>query len=997
MQSRFWIRLIPLAQLCIAMLTVQSQDAAFNLTQFNDIPYSQFNFVYEDADRILWLGTSAELLRFDGQNSVNVNEIYPEFNLEGPAFRIVESGGYKYVFSRESNCLTGIPKHKGDSLSYYSIPKVQLQDATTQEGVLDVLLGTSRDSIFVFRDKKAIWADKLSYTERNSRILRIGEMLLVLDAEKLSLLDSQGRLLDQFRFLEKPVVYPESSVNLALTHGKVYISHPKITGLLQVETRSGKIQIQSPGPEFEKAVGVVITDIHENLLITWKDKQNSVNRHSFYQNGDLSQERGIELIDRSVRSLYAFDASERIVIGGYFNIAILRMPKPFFKTYLRKQMNPSMVLEDGASMRGICQIGNNLFFAREIKTIYKLDRSTNQLIPIILKDTEGKEINLKCSSDLVYSKKINKLILSGCSDEVDKYLVYLIDPQTGICATFGLDFRIQSLLINPKNEEELIFGYTGQENGLAVLNLITGQSKKIIVPGSNDTYFVRSYLGKYWIGTQAGLLVLDQKFNIDPGFKDLYESIGSNEIYHISQSGDEIYIGTSNKGLFIFDNSNQQIRTINSNQGLRSNAVASAMRDSFGYLWVSTFHGLHVFNQRNELVQVFTVYDGINHDEFNRYSYFNEGGVMYVGSINGMLEVDINQYHQASKESFPKVYIQKKSYQLSNDLVYYNEYFQTTPDEIVFPKNSIDLRIQLSDRLISSYEINYRVKVLGFDKSWRYEDSEGYISLSEIREGRHQLLIQIKNLAGEWVDSGLRTQIVREKVFSETRTFQYSVYAGLLLAIILYIWSLFNQRTKYYKLRETIANDLHDEVGSALTSISMKTRMLGEGVRQEDLQKISEEANDALQLIRDTIWSVDPENDTLEHLLDRCKDFAYRAFESKYAEVRFHYNLDPQQKLQINIRKELYLIFKEAITNALKHAEPTYVEVFIKYQKGRLMMQIENDGVFIGNADESGNNGLNLGLKSMRKRAKAMGGSLEFSNRDDVFEISFEAQVNHLD
>ena len=359
-----------------------------------------------------------------------------------------------------------------------------------------------------------------------------------------------------------------------------------------------------------------------------------------------------------------------------------------------------------------------------------------------------------------------------------------------------------------------------------------------------------------------------------------------------------------------------------------------------------------------------------------------------------MLEVDLNGFLKDVKFNPKTVYVQKIVYQLSDNKTNVNQYFQSTPEVISYPKNSIDLRLQMSDRISLSKDPVYRAKLVGYDSSWRYEDGEGYISLSDAPEGEFQLLVQAKNLAGEWKDTGIRTTVLRQKVFTQTAIFQVLIYSSLGIAIFLYLWNVYHQRTRYYQLREGIANDLHDQVGSALTSISMKARMLSEASESVEMGSISDEATNALQLVRDTIWSVDPENDTLEHLIDRCKDFAYKAFESRYVEIRFVHNMDLKQKIKIDLRKELYLIFKEAITNSLKHASPSYVDVKLSYKKGQLELTIENDGVIHINPGENLKDGLSLGLKSMQRRAQNLGGMIAYKSEGNIFEVSLLAPIN---
>lgn len=997
MNSRLYCKII-FSCLLLNALSAFSQNLFYHTTAINKIPYSQFQFIYEDSDRLIWLGSGNELIRFDGQNSVNIIDIYPDLKLNGPVIKMMEDDNFKYILSRNSSCIFALPKRNRHGFKTICLEDKIITDLLLNDQGPEMILANSVDSLYLFHmieaEAKLSFQIVLPYPYRKSSIIKFSGGVLLLDLNKITFWDLEGNLIDRLDFPPKTIPFAESNMKFAVYDETIYLSHPTISGIKSLKIEDSKIILDViPGME-EGQVSDIKFDKKGTLLIAWKEAEGFVKQISVYLKDDFDIHQTFELTDNSLQCFDAYNAFDRIVLGGYFNLKIISLSEYYLRNHLSIiQPDQNRILETGISMRGMTRVKNDLYFAREVNTIYRLDSKTNTLIPLQLREADGSRVELRCTNDLLYSEYLDKLIIASCSANVGTNHIYFVDYKTGISEKLSFKIRVQSMAFNPKDRTEVLFGYSEHSTGLGMLNLKTKQIEVFNIPNTKDAYYVRYLEDRIWVGTKKGLLVLNGKHELDPRFKVIQESIGLSEIYHISQKGKEIFLGTSSKGLYILNTDDLSFQIKDSKDGLTSNSIAGVIRDKNKFLWLATFNGLHVFNPDGKLIRVYTTTDGTNHNEYNRYSYYDDYTRLFFGSINGILEINTYGFLQDIKEVAKPVFIQKISYQLSSEKSNINKYFDSAPSTINYPREGIDLRIQISKRISTLANAPFRVKFIGKDKNWRYEDSEGYISLSDAPEGNHELLVQTKDLAGNWQAVNLNTKISRRKYFTQTALFQSILYLVLAAAIFLYLFNLYKQRTKYYNLRESIANDLHDQVGSALTSISMKASMLDEHSEISELKNISAEAHNALQLIRDTIWSVDPENDSLEHLLDRCKDFAYKAFQSRSVEIKFNQVIDLKQKINIGLRKELYLIFKEAITNCLKHADPSYILVNIKHSKGRLEMFIENDGVLIQLQNSGITNGLNRGLKSMQKRAKAIGGQLGYHNSGEVFEITFSAPL----
>lgn len=208
-----------------------------------------------------------------------------------------------------------------------------------------------------------------------------------------------------------------------------------------------------------------------------------------------------------------------------------------------------------------------------------------------------------------------------------------------------------------------------------------------------------------------------------------------------------------------------------------------------------------------------------------------------------------------------------------------------------------------------------------------------------------------------------------------------SLFAGLL-----FIRSRTNRRIQLEQLRNRLSRDLHDDIGSTLSSISIlssvarrKAEAGDEAGAAASLSGISEQTQRLMRNMSDIVWSVDPERDTLQELLARMREFGAAVLEPKDVRFRFNSSGDLHATIPPLVKSDLYLIFKEALNNAAKHAQATEVDVTFTHEKNRLRMTIADNGIGIEAAPASDGGG--NGLRNMHARAKEMNAELTITSR----------------
>lgn len=213
--------------------------------------------------------------------------------------------------------------------------------------------------------------------------------------------------------------------------------------------------------------------------------------------------------------------------------------------------------------------------------------------------------------------------------------------------------------------------------------------------------------------------------------------------------------------------------------------------------------------------------------------------------------------------------------------------------------------------------------------------------------------------------------------------------AAVLLALIGgVVWWYRRRQTRHDDaLRNRLAADLHDDVGSLLSQIAMQTDLLHEGVLPLDLQpaqlaEVADSSRMAVRQLNDVVWSLDAHNDTLPGLLARLRDYTHEVLHPTGRPVQFRAHDLPDAALPAPVRRHFYLIYKEALHNILKYAPPgALVIISLQRTADQLELTVENEGPQLGfNASEVAAPALSKGresghgLRNIRERAAVLGG-----------------------
>jgi len=494
-------------------------------------------------------------------------------------------------------------------------------------------------------------------------------------------------------------------------------------------------------------------------------------------------------------------------------------------------------------------------------------------------------------------------------------------------------------------------------------------------------YFMPWSGNRILVSTTNGLYVLNQDATIHehygqtPGDKIELPAL---QVFHTVWYGHALWAG-SGQGLIRIDTLNKKTRLFTMADGLPDNNSYAALPDERGNLWLSTNKGLSRFNTQTQKFQNYGIFDGLPHMEFNHGSYLkSQDGTLYFGGLNGIVAFDPARLDTSAKKEH------------ALQLISYSKYAsdRNRTDTVTSHLPGLKIIFEPDDRLFTfsfmstdyhNTALNrFRYKLEGWnDDRWHMFEDGNKLLFNSLPPGEYDLRVQVSVAGADWGAYEWQTPlIVLAPWYRSVWFFILSIVSIGMIFYSFYRYRL-SQILNIQQIRNGISADMHDEIGGTLSSISFYSQALlmqmEKTEHQQVVQKIKENAQQVQEGLSDIVWSVKAGSEQVNDVLARMLHFGGGLAESKG--FTFHFQTDPQLKnlkLDMQTRKNFYLIFKEAMNNAAKYAECSTVRADINYAMGKVKMVICDNGKGFENQLAGQGNG----LTNMRQRAAQMKGQL---------------------
>lgn len=311
-------------------------------------------------------------------------------------------------------------------------------------------------------------------------------------------------------------------------------------------------------------------------------------------------------------------------------------------------------------------------------------------------------------------------------------------------------------------------------------------------------------------------------------------------------------------------------------------------------------------------------------------------------------------------------------------------------------KNSIEFEFA-GISFIDEKQIRYRYMLDGYDKHWSGVVSNNNVSYASLPPGTYIFKVMAQNAKGQWSEKPATFEFEIVIPFYKRPWFIFLMITTMLFIVYFVYMQRLRHRYKIEKIRLNIARDLHDDVGSALGSINILSqtaiRRLQKAPVSEEItpifEKIEQSAENTLDAMDDIVWSINPDKDKLQDLVIRMREFAIPLLEAKNIEMDFAVDGDEKQTIPMNLKRNLFLIYKESIHNVFKHSKASKVMIKLEVSSFQISMQIADNGNgFNTNVTSSRN-----GLKNMRHRAESVHASLEIHSSNEGTKLFFAAPI----
>lgn len=454
-----------------------------------------------------------------------------------------------------------------------------------------------------------------------------------------------------------------------------------------------------------------------------------------------------------------------------------------------------------------------------------------------------------------------------------------------------------------------------------------------------------------------------------------------------------IWVGTNGGGMARLDRSTGRFMRIGLAQGLPNQVVYSMVPDTMGGIWMGTNNGLARYDVRTKAFRTFTQADGLAGNEFNRYGGVRaDDGRLFFSGVEGVSSFRPEELLSVGAPTPTRI----TGLMLADEHVRHGHFKLPGAREPLLPVpiGHLERIVLPHDQRMITFSFacmdhtapaknRFRFRLEGFNHTWIDNGTSHEATFTNLDPCRYTFRVQGRNSAGVWDPAGASIVLVITPPWWGTWWFRLA----LLVVAATVIYGVYRyrlaQQLRLARVRDRIARDLHDEIGSTLSSVALFSEVAkrqgaaGEEVKLAMLERISESTSRMMESMNDIVWAVNSRNDDLLHVTQRMNEFAARIAEAGgFALDMGQEGFDPDQVLNMTQRKNLYLVFKEAVNNAAKYARCSTLTVRISTDRKELRLLVSDDGVGEPTAGSERANGGGNGRYNMRTRAEEIGGTL---------------------
>jgi ligand-binding sensor domain-containing protein/signal transduction histidine kinase len=493
--------------------------------------------------------------------------------------------------------------------------------------------------------------------------------------------------------------------------------------------------------------------------------------------------------------------------------------------------------------------------------------------------------------------------------------------------------------------------------------------------------FFEDRFGQVWIGLE-GIGVLRYKhdrfeeFSVRDGVPH-----GGIRRFHQDAQG-RLWLGSGSGGLGRVDNPEAERPTFmkyDRSSGLSASEVQAITEDHFGRIYVGSGHGVDRLDPDSGRVRQYTSADGLASGEVQT-ALRDRTGALWFGTVQGVSRfIPMPKVqHSAPRVRLTALYVGGKPYSLppcgSVDL--------TLGD---LPPNHNHIQIDFAGLSFASGELlRYEYQLLGARRPVSVTSTRRSVTYAELPPGEYRFSVRAIDADGgeSQIPATLQFQILAP-IWMRGWFLALSSAAAAMFAFVAYHHRK-RQSLAIDRLRTRLASDLHDEIGSGLSQIAILAEMARRhlNVNRPDaavtLERVAEISRELVNAMSDLLWAMNARTDRLGDLTHRMQKFASDLF--SFGDVEFEFcatGLVDDKRISFDIRRNIYLIFRESLRNVVRHSGCTRAAVHLYCQHRLFTMFVFDNGIGFDPSCQ----GIGQGISSMHERAREIGGKIKWNSQ----------------
>jgi two-component sensor histidine kinase/streptogramin lyase len=494
--------------------------------------------------------------------------------------------------------------------------------------------------------------------------------------------------------------------------------------------------------------------------------------------------------------------------------------------------------------------------------------------------------------------------------------------------------------------------------------------------------------GEIWMATfKDGVIRIYDNRKKYENFSIENKKLNSNNAYYIfSYSNGDVYIITD-IGINIWHAKTNQFTYHTFPENRSSNYVYGMIEDASHRIWILQGEKLLCYDQSKDAFYSMPITDQYKVEMENELQIDKKGNIYYQGH-NGIFTFHPDKFFAGDAPSsvlFTDLYVNRNR-------VFPDDQYKIL-DSSIIDQRHLEVPFKYRDLGFAFVSLNgkdcdatYYYRLKGYNDEWLATKDERTIHFTNIDPGTYTF--EVKAISGNGKETPTVSQIFI-KVLPPwyQRWWAYLLYTIVLSSLAYLVYRLrIKQILKYQSLRTKISSDLHDDVGTILTGISMQSELMSYTSKDEEkstVLELSQMSRDAMEKMRDIVWALDSRKDNYNDLITKMKEYAETMLGRKGITYNFTLNINPTLKgINPEQRQNLYFIYKEAVANIIKHSTATKVEIILERKTKETKMMIKDNGIITQNQETSGQ-----GLSNIKMRAKRIGGEV-FINQENGYAIA---------